>query len=118
MKRTARVTLLLVMLLLPRAGTVAWAAEARFGLPTVGATLATANVAVTATVAQEGTASGLPERAPAPRTLRAYWHLFIAFAVTWLLVFGYALTLGRRFGRLEEELRRARAGGLPNSGNG
>src|SRR5690606_34148591 len=38
MKRTARVTLLLVMLLLPRAGTVAWAAEARFGLPTVGET--------------------------------------------------------------------------------
>jgi CcmD family protein len=51
-------------------------------------------------------AAGLPERAAPPRTLRAYWHVFIAFAVTWVLLFGYALTLGRRFGRVEDELRR------------
>lgn len=42
----------------------------------------------------------------ADRTMRGYWHLFIAFAVTWLLLFGYTLTLGRRFGRLERELER------------
>jgi CcmD family protein len=46
------------------------------------------------------------ERAAQPRTLRAYWHLFIAFAATWILLFGYALTLGRRFGKLEDEVRR------------
>lgn len=51
---------------------------------------------------------GLPLREPPPRTLRAYWHVFIAFAVTWALLFGYALTVGRRFGKLEEELRRLR----------
>ena len=56
-----------------------------------------------------GAQAGLPLREPPPRTLRAYWHVFIAFAVTWLLLFGYALTVGRRFGRLEEELRRLRS---------
>jgi CcmD family protein len=40
-----------------------------------------------------------------PRTLRAYWHLFIAFAVTWLLLFGYMITVGRRWARLEREVR-------------
>ena len=52
------------------------------------------------------TNSGLPERAPQARTMRAYWHVFIAFAVTWLLLFGYALSVGRRFGQLESELQR------------
>lgn len=39
-----------------------------------------------------------------PRTLRAYWHLFIAFALTWLLLFGYVLSLGVRFQRLDAAL--------------
>lgn len=52
--------------------------------------------------------SGLPMRDTQARTMRAYWHVFIAFAATWLLLFGYALTMGRRFGRLEEEVRRLR----------
>jgi len=42
----------------------------------------------------------------AERTMRGYWHLFIAFALTWLVLFGYVISLGRRFGRLEEELNR------------
>jgi CcmD family protein len=54
----------------------------------------------------QAVSSGLPERAPQARTMRAYWHVFIAFGVTWLLLFGYALTVGRRFGRLEEEVHR------------
>jgi CcmD family protein len=52
--------------------------------------------------------TGLPERTAQARTMRAYWHVFIAFAATWLLLFGYALTVGRRFGRLEEEIQRMR----------
>jgi CcmD family protein len=43
-----------------------------------------------------------------PRTLRAYWHIFIAFAVTWLLLFGYAISLGRRWARLEADIARLR----------
>jgi CcmD family protein len=49
-----------------------------------------------------------PAAAQPPRTLRAYWHLFIAFAVTWLLLFGYTLTVGRRWARLERELQELR----------
>jgi len=56
-------------------------------------------------------ATGLPERTAQARTMRAYWHVFIAFAATWLLLFGYALTVGRRFGRLEQEVQRIRGGG-------
>jgi CcmD family protein len=41
-----------------------------------------------------------------PRTLRAHWHVFIAFAITWLLLFGYALSLGRRWASLERQLQR------------
>jgi CcmD family protein len=52
--------------------------------------------------------TGLPgDEAPAPpRTLRAYWHVWIAFSVAWILLFGYVLMLGRRFSRLEDEVRR------------
>jgi CcmD family protein len=52
------------------------------------------------------TDSGLPQRAGPPRTLKAYWHVFIAFAIAWVLLFGYALSLGRRFARVERELQR------------
>jgi len=58
--------------------------------------------------AQTGTTSGLPQRDAPARTMRAYWHVFIAFAITWLLLFGFALSMGRRFGQLEEEVRRLR----------
>ncbi len=46
------------------------------------------------------------ERVEAPRTLRGYWHLFIAFALAWALLFGYALFLGGRFRRLERDVQR------------
>jgi len=49
-------------------------------------------------------AAGVADRAAPPRTLRAYWHVFIAFALTWLLLFGYAISLGRRWARLEREV--------------
>lgn len=39
-----------------------------------------------------------------PATLRAYAHVFIAFGLAWLFLFGYALSLGRRFRRLEQEI--------------
>lgn len=58
-------------------------------------------------VSTASTASGmLPgEQAPAPpRTLRAYWHVFIAFMLAWLFLFGYALSLGSRFRKLEREV--------------
>lgn len=56
-------------------------------------------------VAAPAAASPASFRYPAPpRTLRAYWHVFIAFAVAWVLLFGYVIVLARRFRRLEEQL--------------
>jgi CcmD family protein len=57
--------------------------------------------------------SGLPLNAPPPTTLRAYWHVFAAFAIAWLLLFGYTLVLGRRFATLDREIRQLRAEGPP-----
>ncbi len=57
--------------------------------------------AAPATQTLRRSASGGP-----PRTLRAYWHVFAAYAFAWVLLFGYALALGRRFARLEGEVRR------------
>ena len=52
--------------------------------------------------AQTGTA-GLPRYTP-PRTLRAYAHVFVAFAVAWVLLFGYVVFLSRKFRRVEDQV--------------
>lgn len=51
-----------------------------------------------------GGASALPAREAPPRSLRAYWHVFIAFAIAWVLLFGYVVLIARRSRRLEEQL--------------
>ena len=55
--------------------------------------------------------NGLPVAPPPPRTLRAYWHVFVAFAIAWALLFGYVVVLGRRFGSLEREVTRLEGSG-------
>lgn len=55
-------------------------------------------------------AGGLPVRDAPPRTLRAQAHVYIAFAIAWILLFGYALSLGRRFARLEREVDQLHGG--------
>lgn len=56
-----------------------------------------------ADAAQSG-AAGLPRYTP-PRTLRAYTHVFVAFAVAWVLLFGYVFFLARKFRRVEEQVQ-------------
>jgi CcmD family protein len=72
----------------------------------------TASTAATPPAAtQLAGAGGLPavqEPAP-PRTLRAYTHVWIAFTLVWIAMFGYALSLGRRFRKLEAEVDSLRA---------
>ncbi len=51
-------------------------------------------------------ASGLPVQPAPARSMRAYWHVFIAFGITWALIFGFALSIGQRFGKLEVEIQR------------
>jgi CcmD family protein len=53
--------------------------------------------------AGQGGSAALPRYTP-PRTLRAYAHVFIAFAVAWVLLFGYLFLLARRFRRVEEQV--------------
>ncbi len=35
---------------------------------------------------------------------RAYWHVFAAYAVVWLLVLGWVISIVRRLRRIEERL--------------
>src|SRR3954454_499200 len=90
---------------------LAAAIAASLALAATPATRASAQEPAPTTVAvtQPG-ASALPgEQAPAPpRTLRAYWHVFIAYALAWLFLFGYALSLGRRFRKLERDIDQLR----------
>jgi CcmD family protein len=51
---------------------------------------------------QQGT--GLAAPGGPPRTLRAFWHVFIAYAITLVLLFGYALSIGARLARVERRL--------------
>ena len=37
---------------------------------------------------------------------RPYWHVFTAYAVAWLLVLGWLISMARRLGRIEERLGR------------
>jgi len=42
--------------------------------------------------------------------MQQFWHVFIAYAVAWALVFGWAVATFRRIGRVEERLRDAGIG--------
>ncbi len=40
----------------------------------------------------------------APRQMRHFWHVFAAYALAWLLVFGWAASIARRLKRVEDRL--------------
>jgi CcmD family protein len=42
----------------------------------------------------------------AAQNLRGYRHVFIAYAVAWLLVFGWLFSVARRLGRIERSLQK------------
>ncbi len=48
--------------------------------------------------------SGLPQREAPPRSMRDYTHVFAAFAIAWILILGYVVSLGRRWAAVEREL--------------
>lgn len=41
----------------------------------------------------------------ATQNLRGYTHMFIAYAIAWLLVIGWVISIARRLGRIENALR-------------
>ena len=57
-----------------------------------------------ATTASSPASSGLPTEPAPPRTLRAYKHVWIAFTLAWVLLFGYVVSVGRRFSKVEREV--------------
>jgi CcmD family protein len=38
------------------------------------------------------------------QNLRPYWHVFAAYAIAWLLVFGWIFSVARRLTRIERKL--------------
>jgi CcmD family protein len=50
--------------------------------------------------------SGLPRRAPEPRTMKAQWPVFALLAASWLGIVAYLLVIGRRSRRLAELVER------------
>lgn len=47
-----------------------------------------------------------PEGPLLPRSMRPFYHLFASFALSWLLILAYAVSVRRRMAQLEEELQR------------
>lgn len=41
-------------------------------------------------------------QAGATGTLRPYWHVFAAYALAWLILFGWVVSIGRRLRRVED----------------
>jgi CcmD family protein len=37
--------------------------------------------------------------------MRDFWHVFVAFGIAWVLVFGWAVAIFRRLGRVEAQLK-------------
>lgn len=47
-------------------------------------------------------------RLPPSATTRTYVHVFLAFAIAFLLLWAYTVAIGRGLGRLEDEVRQLR----------
>jgi CcmD family protein len=71
--------------------------------PAATSTESAASPAVPVADAAQSGSAALPRYTP-PRTLRAYTHVFVAFAVAWVLLFGYVFFLARKFRRVEEQV--------------
>ncbi|HYR07603.1 MAG TPA: CcmD family protein [Longimicrobium sp.] len=71
--------------------------------PAASSAQAAAPTAAPAADAAQSGSAALPRYTP-PRTLRAYTHVFVAFAVAWVLLFGYVVFIARKFRRVEEQV--------------
>lgn len=101
--RLIRIVLLVLAALMaaPAAAPALTAAPSLAAQAPAASTEAAPAAAPAADAAAQG--SGLPRYTP-PRTLRAYAHVFVAFAVAWVLLFGYLVFLSRKFRRVEEQV--------------
>jgi len=58
-------------------------------------------VLVAAPLAAQG---AMPAGGLAAQSLRAYRFVFIAYAIAWILVFGWVIAVGRRLAKVEQRL--------------
>ena len=49
-------------------------------------------------------AGQLPSSQMATQSLRAYWHVFIAYAIAIVMVLGWVVSIARRLARIEAQL--------------
>jgi CcmD family protein len=50
--------------------------------------------------------SGLPDpETIAGQNLRGYTHVFMAYAIAWVLILGWVISIARRLGRVEKALQ-------------
>jgi CcmD family protein len=54
---------------------------------------------------QEGASGGAP-------SLRPYVHVFVAYGIAWALVFGWAVSIFRKLGRVEAQLHERDSSGV------
>ena len=106
--RPIRIVLLALVVLLaavPALHAQAPAGEAATEAAAVSSSGAPASTEAAAPAADAAAQTGasLPRSTP-PRTLRAYTHVFAAFAVAWVLLFGYLVFVARKFRRVEEQV--------------
>lgn len=45
-------------------------------------------------------------QAAGPPSFRPFWHVFVAYAIAWLLLLGWLISIARRLGRVEERMGR------------
>jgi CcmD family protein len=43
-------------------------------------------------------------QAIASQNLRGYTHMFIAYSIAWVIIFGWVVSIARRLGRVEKAL--------------
>lgn len=71
----------------------------------IRALVAVALVAVAVTPAWAQEMQNLPASGLASQSLRPYWHVFIAYAITILLVVGWVVSISRRLRDVEDRLK-------------
>ena len=75
----------------------------RFGSRVLGATMAGVFILATPSLSLAQAAANELAR----QTLgRPYWHVFLAYAVAWLLVAGWVISIARRLSDVEKRLER------------
>lgn len=96
--RPIRIALLALALFAPAA------ARAQAPAGEAAAAAASQNAPVSAPAAEPASASASLPRDTPPRTLRAYAHVFVAFAIVWALLFGYLVYIVRKFRSVEDQV--------------